>query len=349
MPEGCLGAAGSRPRADPSDGQLFGRERRDPGRSACSQDGALFHVLAGKLEATRGLCAGRQEHAQPAEEARGREGTSLRRALEALFVTVRAPGRPTSCSTIDAAITIHGEQEGRLRASMATYDSYLPAALHLLRPPARRQAAPRQHRRGRRRMKHVNDVARIVARKLASACSAATPSANAYLRPRPTRASVLAPDIVLRSRPRRVVGEGRAPARGANRRFRGDQPGQDDTVLRPRRDGKHKECQLGSPPHVVCRPAPVVRVDGLRAAQRVAPDRAPPHPGRCHLRHPPAKLLKIGPWSVVALEVRHGLGLSLAPTDALAWNAPSRDIGPTGRAIPPAPRHVPARARLDAT
>ena len=106
-----------------------------------------------------------------------------------------------------------------------------------------------------------------------------------------------------------------------------------------------------------CRPtnAPVVRVDGLRAAQRVAPDRAPPHPVcRCHLRHHRLKLLKIG--ALVRRSVRR---IKFAMASGFPWqtsshsptsicNAPSRDSR-AHRPRPiqaPAPRHVPARARL---
>ena len=105
-------------------------------------------------------------------------------------------------------------------------------------------------------------------------------------------------------------GQGRAPARRCQSAFRGDQPGQGKdrrprplrrSLLRPRRDGKPHQGMPARPvrrPHVVGdhagQPtAPVVRVDGLRAAQRVAPDRAPPHPVcRCHLRHHPAEAVE---------------------------------------------------------
>ena len=105
-------------------------------------------------------------------------------------------------------------------------------------------------------------------------------------------------------------GQGRAPARRCQSAFCGDQPGQGKdrrprplrrSLLRPRRDGKPHQGMPARPvrrPHVVGdhagQPtAPVVRVDGLRAAQRVAPDRAPPHPVcRCHLQHHPAEAVE---------------------------------------------------------
>ena len=112
------------------------------------------------------------------------------------------------------------------------------------------------------------------------------------------------------SRPRRVVGKAEHLPDGANPRFVVTSLGREkidarglyeDLYCAPRRDGKPHQGMPARPvrrPHVVGdhagQPtAPVVRVDGLRAAQRVAPDRAPPHPVcRCHLRHHPAEAVE---------------------------------------------------------
>ena len=105
------------------------------------------------------------------------------------------------------------------------------------------------------------------------------------------------------SRPRRVVGKAEHLPGRANPRFvvtsldRGRIDAQAlyrEALLRPRRDGEpNQRTATGHVrgPHLVghlgCQPAPpLVLVDGLRAAQRVAPDRAPPHPV---CRTPPAE------------------------------------------------------------
>ena len=112
------------------------------------------------------------------------------------------------------------------------------------------------------------------------------------------------------SRPRRVVGKAEHLPDGANPRFVVTSLGREKIDAR----GLYEDlyCARGEmenrikewPARPVRRPhvvgdhagqptAPVVRVDGLRAAQRVAPDRAPPHPVcRCHLRHHPAEAVE---------------------------------------------------------
>ena len=65
-------------------------------------------------------------------------------SLEALFVDIFVEARPK-----EIVLDLDG---GGSKMVLPTTTALLPAALHLLRPvPARRQAAPRQHRRGRRR------------------------------------------------------------------------------------------------------------------------------------------------------------------------------------------------------
>ena len=156
------------------------------------------------------------------------------------------------------------------------------------------------------------------------------------------------------SRPRRVVGKAEHLPDGANPRFvvtslgreKIDARGlyEDLYCARGEMENRIKECQdlfadRTSSATMQANQLPVVRVDGLRAAQRVAPDRAPPHPVcRCHLRH--HLMLKIGALVRRSVRVRHGLGLSLA--FALAYLICSA----FPRFQAPAPRHVPARARL---
>ena len=124
----------------------------------------LFHVLAGKLEAKRSDCApvagkstlNRLEHRPRREAGKYHKIDYDAPSLEALFVDIFLDGHKRAPKEIvldlDATDdTIHGEQEV-LVLPWLLRQLLLPAALHLLRPvPARRQAAPRQHRRGRRR------------------------------------------------------------------------------------------------------------------------------------------------------------------------------------------------------
>ena len=110
-----------------------------------------------------GLCAGgRQEHAQPAgaqAEARGREVSQdrLRCAEPGSIVRGHLPRWPPASAEGDRARPRRHRRHDPRRARRSVLpwllrQLLLPAALHLLRPvPARRQAAPRQHRRGRRR------------------------------------------------------------------------------------------------------------------------------------------------------------------------------------------------------
>ena len=98
---------------------------------------------------------------------------------------------------------------------------------------------------------------------------------------------------------------------------------------------------------------PLVLVDGLRAAQRVAPDRAPPHPVcRRHLRHHPLEALedrRPGAPQRAADQVRHGLGLSLAQRVRARLCLPGTRLpaiaepGTPPPIRPDAPRHVSAR------
>ena len=160
------------------------------------------------------------------------------------------------------------------------------------------------------------------------------------------------------SRPRRVVGKAEHLPDGANPRFvvtslgreKIDARGLCDEDLycaRGEMENRIKECQLdlfadrtSSATMQANATAPVVRVDGLRAAQRVAPDRAPPHPVcRCHLRHHPAEAVEdrcpgpsasggsSSPWP----RAFPGRPSSHSPTSIC--NAPSRD----SRARPAAP------------
>ena len=123
----------------------------------------LFHVLAGKLEAKRSDCApvagkstlNRLEHRPRREAGKYPRSITMRRAWKHCSWTsssmATSKRRRRSCST-----RRHRRHDPRrARRSVLPWllrQLLLPAALHLLRPvPARRQAAPRQHRRGRRR------------------------------------------------------------------------------------------------------------------------------------------------------------------------------------------------------
>ena len=121
-------------------------------------------MLAGKLEAKRSDCApvagkstlNRLEHRPRREAGKYHKIDYDAPSLEALFVDIFLDGHKRAPKEIvldlDATDdTIHGEQEGRFFHGY--YDSYcyLPLYIFCGRFPARRQAAPRQHRRGRRR------------------------------------------------------------------------------------------------------------------------------------------------------------------------------------------------------
>ena len=111
------------------------------------------------------------------------------------------------------------------------------------------------------------------------------------------------------SRPAAGCGQGRAPARRCQSAFRGDQPGQGKDLLTPaalsrrrspiapaaRWKTASRNVQLDLFASTArrrrpCQPtAPVVRVDGLRAAQPVAPDRASGHTQFADHAAPPAE------------------------------------------------------------
>ena len=124
----------------------------------------LFHVLAGKLEAKRSDCApvagkstlNRLEHRPRREAGKYHKIDYDAPSLEALFVDIFLDGHKRAPKEIVSRPRRHRRHDPRrARRSVLPWllrQLLLPAALHLLRPvPARRQAAPRQHRRGRRR------------------------------------------------------------------------------------------------------------------------------------------------------------------------------------------------------
>ena len=124
----------------------------------------LFHVLAGKLEAKRSDCApvagkstlNRLEHRPRREAGKYHKIDYDAPSLEALFVDIFLDGHKRAPKEIVLDLRRHRRHDPRrARRSVLPWllrQLLLPAALHLLRPvPARRQAAPRQHRRGRRR------------------------------------------------------------------------------------------------------------------------------------------------------------------------------------------------------
>ena len=124
----------------------------------------LFHVLAGKLEAKRSDCApvagkstlNRLEHRPRREAGKYHKIDYDAPSLEALFVDIFLDGHKRAPKEIVLDLDATRRHDPRrARRSVLPWllrQLLLPAALHLLRPvPARRQAAPRQHRRGRRR------------------------------------------------------------------------------------------------------------------------------------------------------------------------------------------------------
>ena len=213
MPEGCCWGGWIRPRADPSRPAVsptgathdcsstrsrpWSPSACSPSRSAmkCLNDhdelrhDPLFHVLAGKLEAKRSDCApvagkstlNRLEH-RPRREAGKYHKIDDAPSLEALFVDIFLDGHKRAPKEIVLDVDDRRHDPRRARRSVLPWllrQLLLPAALHLLRPvPARRQAAPRQHRRGRRRGRRGRpDRSGPAGRRCGSCCAAIRASA----------------------------------------------------------------------------------------------------------------------------------------------------------------------------